>query len=133
MIDAALLDFALTMVASPPQFPPKAPQKPIPKLAQVQKDPRFNDFAKGVLKCYHPTARYQGAAIERRPWAKQKQHGAKGSALVSIEYLGVSNAHYTMAVGVLGKPQSIKTVIESDSAVVKAYENCELADWVEVR
>ena len=133
MIDIALLDFALTMVASPPQLAPKAPRKPIPKMAQVQKDQRFADFAKSVLKCYHPTARYQGAAIERRPWAKQKQYGAKGSALVSIEYIGVSNAHYTMAVGVLGKPQAIKTVIDSDTAVVKAYENCELADWFEVK
>jgi hypothetical protein len=133
MIDAALLSFALSAVASPSQLPPKAPRPPIPKVAQVQKDQRFADFAKSVLKCYHPTARYQGAAIERRPWAKQKQYGAKGSALVSIEYIGVSNAHYTMAVGVLGKPHAIKTVIDSDTAVVKAYENCELADWVDVK
>ncbi len=133
MIDAALLSFAITMVAAPPQWPPKAPKKPTAKIAQVQKDQRFADFAKAVLKCYHPTARYQGAAIERRPWAKQKQYGAKGSALVSIEYLGVSNAHYTLAVGVLAKPEAIKTVLESDSAVVKAYENCEVADWVEVK
>jgi hypothetical protein len=102
-------------------------------VSQTQKDQRFADFAKSVLKCYHPTARYQGAAIERRPWAKQKQYGAKGSALVSIEYLGVSNAHYTLVVGVLAKPQTIKTVIASDTAVVKAYENCELADWYEVK
>ena len=133
MIDAALLSFALSVVASPLQLPPKTPRQPIPKVAQVQKDQRFADFAKSVLKCYHPTARYQGAAIERRPWAKQKQYGAKGSALISIEYIGVSNAHYTMVVGVLGKPQAIKTVIESDTAVVKAYENCELADWVDVK
>jgi hypothetical protein len=133
MIDAALLSFALTAVASLPQLPPKTPRKAAPSITQVQKDQRFADFAKGVLKCYHPTARYQGAAIERRPWAKQKQYAAKGSAVVSIEYLGVSNAHYTMVIGVLGKPQSIKTVIESDTAVVKAYENCELADWVDVK
>ena len=38
-----------------------------------------------------------------------------------------------MAVGVLGKPQAIKTVIGSDTAVVKAYENCELADWFGVK
>jgi hypothetical protein len=133
MIDAAVLSFALSAVASPPQLAPKGPKKAAPSIAQVQKDQRFADFAKAVLKCYHPTARYQGAAIERRPWAKQKQYGAKGSALVSIEYLGVSNAHYTLVVGVLGKPQSIKTLIDSDSAVVKAYENCELADWVDVK
>ncbi|HZI84319.1 MAG TPA: hypothetical protein VFF44_10420 [Casimicrobiaceae bacterium] len=133
MLDTALLAFAMTMVASPPQFPPKSPKKPIPKIAQVQKDQRFADFAKAVLKCYHPTARYQGAAIERRPWAKQKQYGARGSALVSIQYVGVSNAHYSLVVGVLAKPEAVKTVIDSDTAVVKAYENCELADWVDVK
>jgi len=137
MIDAAVLSFALTAVASPPQqstaSAPRAPTKAKTSIAQIQKDQRFADFARAVLKCYHPTARYQGAAIERRPWGKQKQYGAKGSALVSIEYLGVSNAHYTMVVGVLGKPQSIKTVVYSDSAVVKAYENCELADWYQVK
>lgn len=133
MVDAALLSFALTAVASPPQLPPNAPKKTATSVTHVQKDQRFADFARGVLKCYHPTARYQGAAIERRPWSKQKQYGAKGSALVSIEYLGVSNAHYTMVVGVLAKPQSIKTVIDSDNAVVKAYENCELADWYDVK
>jgi hypothetical protein len=52
---------------------------------------------------------------------------------VSIEYLGVSNTHYTLVVGVLAKPSAVKTVIDSDSAVVKAYENCELADWVDVK
>jgi len=133
MLDTALLMFAMTTVASPPQLSPKALKRPLPKIAQVQKDQRFADFARGVLKCYHPTARYQGAAIERRPWSKQKQYGAKGSALVSIDYLGVSNAHYTLVVGVLAKPSAIKTVIDSDTAVVKAYESCDLADWVEVK
>ena len=134
MIDAALLSFALATVASPAQLPPKSAKKTVVVSAsQVQKDQRFADFARSVLKCYHPTARYQGAAIERRPWGKQKQYGAKGSALLSIEYLGISNAHYTLVVGVLAKPQAIKTVIDSDSAVVKAYENCELADWYDVK
>lgn len=133
MLDTALLTFALTMVASPPQQPAKAPRKPAPKIAVVQKDQRFADFAKSVLKCYHPTARYQSAAIEKRPWTQQSKYGAKGSALVSIDYVGVSNANYKMTVGVLGKPKALKTVIQSDTAKVHAYENCELADWVEVK
>jgi hypothetical protein len=134
MIDTALLAFAATMIASPAQLPPKSPKKPAATIvAKVQQDQRFADFAKAVLKCYHPTARYQGAAIERRPWARQKQYGAKGSAVMSVEYVGVSNAHYTMVVGVLAKPDAVKTVIDADTAVVKAYENCELADWVAVK
>jgi hypothetical protein len=133
MIDTALLAFAATMVASPPQYPPKASKKPVVAVAKVQQDARFGDFAKAVLKCYHPTARYQGAAIEKRPWSKQKQYGGKGSAVMSIDYLGVSNAQYKLHVGVLAKPDGVKTVIESDTAKVKAYENCELGDWVAVK
>ena len=132
VLETAVLQFALTMIAPPPQST-KAPKKPVPKIATVQQDPRFADFAKGVLKCYHPTARYQAAAIEKRPWPQQAKYGAKGSALVSIDYIGVSNANYTMAIGVLGKPGAIKTVIQSDNAKVHAYENCELAEWVEVK
>jgi hypothetical protein len=133
MIDAALLSFVTTMVVSPPQFSPKSPKKATITMAKVQQDQRFADFARAVLRCYHPTARYQGAAIERRPWARQKQYAARGSAVVSIEYLGVSNAHYTLVVGVLAKPDAVKIVIDSDSAVVKAYENCELSDWVTLK
>jgi hypothetical protein len=133
VLETAVLTFALTMIASPPQQSAKAPKKPAPKIALVQKDQRFVDFTKGVLKCYHPTGRYQSAAIEKRPWPRQKEYGAKGSALVSIDYIGVSNAPYKMVVGVLAKPQAIKTVIVSDTAKVHAYENCELADWVEVK
>jgi len=33
----------------------------------------------------------------------------------------------------LAKPGAIKTVIQSDTAKVHAYENCELNDWVEVK
>jgi hypothetical protein len=132
VLETAVLQFALTMIAPPPQSA-KAHKKPVPKIAVVQKDQRFADFAKGVLNCYHPTARYQSAAIEKRPWAQQAKYGAKSSALVSIEYLGVSNANYTMTVGVLAKPQALKTVIETDTAKVHAYESCELAEWVEVK
>jgi hypothetical protein len=133
MVETALLAFALTGIALPPQQPPKTPRKPALKIAQVQKDPRFTDFTKAVLNCYHPTARYQAATIVQRPWSRQAEYGAKGSALVSIEYLGVSNANYTIVVGVLARPQAIKTVIRSDTAVVHAYENCELGDWVDVK
>ena len=133
MIETALLSFALTAIAVPPQQPPKAPKKAVPSIAQVQKDPRFTDFAKGVLNCYHPTARYRAASIVQRPWQRQAQYGAKGSALVSIEYVGVSNANYTMVIGVLAKPGAIRTGIRSDTAKVRAYENCELNDWVEVK
>ena len=95
--------------------------------------PALHEFREGRLNCYHPTGRYETATIVQRPWQRQKEYDAKGSALISIEYLGVSNANYTIVVGVLGKPQQIKTVIRSDTAAVHAYENCELGEWVDVK
>jgi hypothetical protein len=133
MVETVLLSFALTTIVLPPQLPPKAPKKAPLKIAQVQKDPRFTDFAKAVLNCYHPTARMTNATIVQRPWSRQAQENAKGSALISIEYLGVSNANYTLVVGVLGKPQQLRTTIRSDTAVVHAYESCELGTWVDVK
>ena len=133
ILDTALLTFAIAAIALPPQQPPKAPKKAPMKISQVQADPRFTDFAKAVLNCYHPTGRFNAASIVQRPWQRQAQYGAKGSALVSIEYTGVSNANYTIVVGVLAKPEAIKTVIRSDTAVVHAYENCELAEWVALK
>ena len=133
MITTAALAFALTAVAVPPQFPPKAPKKAAPTIAVVQADPRFTEFATEVLKCYHPTARFRAATIVQRPWQRKAQDGAKGSAVISIEYIGISDATYTLVVGVLAKPEAIKTVIRTDTAKIKAYEQCELGEWVAVK
>ena len=133
MIETAVLSFALTAIALPPQLPPKAPKKPALKIAQVQADPRFTDFAKAVLHCYHPTARFREATIVQRPWQRQAQEGAKGSAVVSIEYVGISDANYTLTVGVLAKPEAIRTVIRTDTAKVRAWDQCELENWLAVK
>ena len=134
MIEAATLAFALTTIAVPPQYPPTAAKKPpAPKIAVVQDDPRFARFATSVLKCYHPTARFRNATIVQRPWQRKTQDGAKGSAVIAIEYVGISDATYTLTVGVLGRPEAIKTVIRSDTAKIKAWDQCELGDWVAVK
>ncbi|MEO8741326.1 MAG: hypothetical protein ABI537_16715 [Casimicrobiaceae bacterium] len=133
MIETAVLSFALTAIALPPQYPPKTPAKPAPKVAQVQADPRFTDFAKAVLHCYHPTARFRDATIVQRPWQRKAQDGAKGSAVVSIQYVGISDANYTLVVGVLAKPGAVKTVIRTDTAKVRAWDQCELGEWVAVK
>ena len=133
-LDPLTLTFAATMIASPPQ-PAVAPKKKaaVVKTSAVQQDERFGEFAKAVLKCYHGTARYIGAAIDKRPWAEQAKYGAKGSALITIDYVGLSNTNYTMTVGVLAKPGAVKTVITVDTARIHAYEQCELGDWVVVK
>jgi len=133
-LDPVTLTFAVTMLASPPQ--PAAPPAKKPatvKTVAVQQNPQFGKFALAVLKCYHGTARYLNATIEQRPWTEAAKYDAKGSALISIDYLGLSAATYTMTVGVLAKPGAVKAVITQDSAKVPAYDQCELANWFEVK
>jgi hypothetical protein len=132
-LDPVTLTFAATMLVSPAQPATPPPKKAAAvKTAAAQQDPRFANFALAVLKCYHTTARYLNGKIEQRPWAEQAKYEAKGSALISIDYLGLSGATYTMTVGVLGKPGAVKTVIAADNAKVHAYDQCELGDWVQV-
>jgi hypothetical protein len=132
-LDPVTLTFAITMLASPAQPVAAAPKKPTVKASVVQQDPQFGNFALAVLKCYHGTARYLNAAIEQRPWKDQAKSDAKGSALITIDYLGLSAATYTMTVAVLAKPGAVKAVITADSAKVPAYDQCQLANWVEVK
>jgi hypothetical protein len=78
------------------------------------------------LNGYHAAGRFNAASVAQRPW--QAQYGARASALVSIVY-GISNADYTIVIGVLPRPEWIKTVIRSATAVVHA---CEIANKQEV-
>jgi hypothetical protein len=129
-LDPVTLAFAATMLASPPQPATPPPKKAAAvKTATVQKDPAFGKFALAVLKCYHGTARYLNATIEQRPWVDATKYDGKGSALITIDYLGISGATYAMTVGVLAKPGAIKTVIATDNAKIPAYDQCELANW----
>jgi len=133
-LDPVTLTFAATMLVSPPQTATPPPKKaPAVKTAAVQQDPLFGKFALGVLKCYHQTARYLNGKIEQRPWADQAKYDGKGSALISIDYLGISGAAYRMTVGVLARPGAVKAVIATDNAKVAAYDQCELKDWVQVQ
>ncbi|HTP48062.1 MAG TPA: hypothetical protein VMQ50_14205 [Casimicrobiaceae bacterium] len=133
-LDPVTLTFAAVMLVSPPQPATPPPKKaPAVKTAVVQQDPQFGKFALAVLKCYHQTAKYLNGKIEQRPWADQAKYEAKGSALVTIDYLGLSGATYRMTVGVLGKPGAVKAMLVTDNAKVPAYDQCELKDWVQVQ
>ena len=45
----------------------------------------FADLARGILHCYHPSARYQLADIVQEPWDRQQQYSADASALIRIQ------------------------------------------------
>lgn len=91
--------------------------------------PSIADFSRGVLHCYHRTARYQFADVVQKPWARQGQYGASNSAVIRIRYSGVSGASYEMVVGVLAKEKQVRTAVLQDTAVVPYSKRCQLEEW----
>ena len=89
----------------------------------------FADFSRGVLHCYHRTARYQLANVIQKPWSRQPQYGVENSAVIRIRYFGVSGASYEMTVGVLAKEKQVRTAVLQDTATVPYSKKCQLEEW----
>lgn len=90
------------------------------------------DLYTGILRCYHPSARYQLADVVQQPWDHQAQYEADGSALVRIRFFGkLSGNLYEMKVGVLSKnePKQIRTAVLSDNAPFPPSAKCQLDRW----
>jgi hypothetical protein len=101
-----------------------------PGVVDVQKmQASFADFSKGVLHCYHRTARFQVADVVEKPWARQGQYGAQSSAVIHIRYFGVTGSPYQMLVAVLAKDQQVRTEVLQDTAKIPRSKDCQLEQW----
>lgn len=89
----------------------------------------FADLSRGILNCYHKTARYQYADVVEKPWARQEQYGATNSALIHIRYAGMSGAKYEMAVAILSKGTQIRSAVLADNAIIPYNKKCQLEEW----
>jgi hypothetical protein len=89
----------------------------------------FADFSRGVLQCYHRTARYQFADVIQKPWSRQSQYGADNSAVIRIRYVGATGAPYEMVVGVLAKEKQVRTAVLQDNAKIPYSKKCSLEEW----
>lgn len=96
-------------------------------VAQMQSS--FADLSRGILNCYHRTARYQYADLVVMPWDRQAQYGASNSAVIRIRYSGISSAQYEMVVAVLGKENQIRSAVLADTAMVPYNKKCQLEEW----
>jgi len=97
-------------------------------VAQMQSS--FADLSKGILNCYHRTARYQAADVVQKPWERQGQYGADNSAVIHIRYSGITGAQYQMLVAVLSKDgRFIRSAVLQDTAVVPYSKKCGLENW----
>jgi len=89
----------------------------------------FADLSRGILECYHRTARYQVADVVQKPWVRQAQYGAQESAVIRIQYLGVSGTRYQMVVAVLAKERYIRAAVLHDNALIPYSKKCQLEQW----
>jgi hypothetical protein len=92
----------------------------------------FADLARGILLCYHESARYQLAEVMQRPWKRQDQYHADDSALIRIKFVGaISGIRYEMRVAVLARnePKQVRTAIQADDAPFNPNRHCALDRW----
>jgi hypothetical protein len=96
-------------------------------VAQMQTS--VADLARGVLHCYHRTARFHATDVAHAPWARQAQYGAENSAVLRIHYSGVSGARYHMVVAVMAKERMVRTAVLADAAKIPYSKGCQLEEW----
>jgi hypothetical protein len=89
----------------------------------------FADMSRGVLQCYHKTARFINADFVGAPWNRQAQYAAQNSMVVRIRYSGVTTARYEMVVAVMAKEDKVRTAVLADTATVPYNKRCQLEDW----
>jgi hypothetical protein len=89
----------------------------------------FADLSRGVLNCYHRTARYVVADVIQAPFDRQAQYAAEQSAVVRITYTGISGAQYQMFVAVMAKQNAVRAAVLADSAAMRYSRKCELEQW----
>ena len=87
------------------------------------------DLSKGVLSCYHKTARFQIVDVVQAPWSRQSQYAADNSAVMKIRFSGVSRAQYEMTVAVMVKDNKVRTAVLADNALVPYNRKCQLEEW----
>ncbi len=110
-----------------PKKPPAAVERAAPRLPD-----NFADAMRDILRCYHPSAKYQMADVVNTPWDRQQQYGAHQSAVVRISYSGVSGTRYAMNVAVMSRPGEVRAHVIADNAAIPGSKKCSLQDWVSV-
>lgn len=125
------VSLALSILLKNPSIAKSALDKTTaPAIVDVSKmQGSFADMSRGVLQCYHKTARFINADVLGSPWKRQDQYAAQNSMVVKIRYAGVSTATYEMVVAVMAKDDKVRTAVLADSATVPYSKKCQLEEW----
>lgn len=89
------------------------------------------DLSRGVLYCYHRTARFARVDYIGAPFNRQMQYGAEKSMVLRIHYAGMGGLNqYQMIVAVMGKDDKVRAAVLGDNAVIPYNKKCALEEWV---
>lgn len=88
------------------------------------------DLSRGVLACYHKTAKFRQTDVLKTPWERQGQYGAERSAVIKISFTGLSGTPYEMLVAVMARENSVRAAVIWESTVVPYNRRCTLEEWV---
>lgn len=61
------------------------------------------DISRGILSCYHKTAKFRQTDILTTPWDRAWQYNAERSAVLQITFQGITSTQYQMVVAVMAK------------------------------
>ena len=87
------------------------------------------DLSKGILTCYHKSAKFRQTDIVKTPWERQGQYAAERSAVIMITFSGITTAQYQMLVAVMVKGNSVRTAVIQENTVIPYSKKCELEEW----
>ena len=91
------------------------------------------DLSRGVLNCYHHTARFGRVDYIGAPFNRQAQYGAEKSMVLRIHYAGMGALNqYEMVVAVMGRNDKVRAAVLADTATVPYSKKCALEEWVGV-
>lgn len=115
------------MVSSAAEAAQRATSPGIVDVAKMQTS--VADLARGVITCYHKTASFRSVDVAQGPWVRQSQYAADNSAVMRINYQGVTGMPYQMIVAVMAKENQVRTAVLSDNATVPYSKRCQLEEW----
>ena len=88
------------------------------------------DLSKGILTCYHKTARFRQTDVVATPWERAGQYGAEKSAILRITFQGMTLSNYQMIVVVMAKGTSVRSAVLQENTLIPYNKSCVLESWV---
>lgn len=88
------------------------------------------DLSKGILTCYHKSARFRQTDVVKTPWERQSQYAAERSAVIRITFTGITATQYEMLVAVMAKGNTVRSAVIAENTLIPYNKRCILENWV---